>query len=268
MKSIFTTLFISSSFIVSAQNVGVNTNTPASSLQVVGVPASAGVADGITFPKLSGDQLKAKDGSYNAPQQGTIVYVTAAAVPTTAKTINVIAEGLYIFDGSVWQASFRKLQGQFLNNIFIDNPGGTGVYSSPTTPATGTTAWTNVISYTYTPLSGNSKILVQYINNNYTIGGNNGSVNDQIQTQLLIYPTATPTTTPITLNTQTPTQGVFTNSNSADFRSGSLFPIAAVYSNTGTAQITILIQGRRSLGDDTVDIELTNGTLMIQEISN
>ncbi len=83
--------------------VGINTPTPAATLDVVGKPAEAGTVDGVIVPRLTGDQLKAKDAVYLAAQTGTIVYATAAAVPTTAKTINVTSAGQYYFDGSVWQ---------------------------------------------------------------------------------------------------------------------------------------------------------------------
>ena len=83
--------------------VGVNTETPAATLDVAGKPAITTVVDGVIVPRLTGDQLKAKDAVYLAAQTGAIVYATAAAAPTTAKTINVTAAGQYYFDGTVWQ---------------------------------------------------------------------------------------------------------------------------------------------------------------------
>jgi hypothetical protein len=102
MKDIFVALFVSCSLFTSAQNVGINTNTPATTLQVVGAPTVVTTADGITFPKLTGDQLKAKDNAYTATENGTVVYATSAVSVASAKTINVIAAGLYYFNGSVW----------------------------------------------------------------------------------------------------------------------------------------------------------------------
>lgn len=83
--------------------VGVNTVTPAATLDVAGKPTVATEVDGVIIPRLTGDQLKAKDAVYLAAQTGAIVYATAAASPTTAKTINVTSAGQYYFDGTVWQ---------------------------------------------------------------------------------------------------------------------------------------------------------------------
>ncbi|RZM00891.1 MAG: hypothetical protein EOO88_58345 [Pedobacter sp.] len=85
----------------SAQNVGVNTTTPISTLQISGKPTTTTVADGVTIPSLTGNQLKDKDANYTASHIGTLVYVTAAVSPSSAKTINVTEAGFYYFDGSV-----------------------------------------------------------------------------------------------------------------------------------------------------------------------
>lgn len=113
MKKLLTIALMATAFSAAAQNVGINTNTPATTLQVIGDPASSTVADGVTIPSLTGDQLKAKDGKYTAAEKGTLVYITAAASPTTAKTINVITAGFYYFDGTVWQ--------KVLNNIGVQS---------------------------------------------------------------------------------------------------------------------------------------------------
>ncbi|MCC6286949.1 MAG: hypothetical protein IT249_03620 [Chitinophagaceae bacterium] len=103
MKSVLVTLFVTGSFAATAQNVGINTNTPEATLQIVGVPATTTVADGVILPSLTGDQLKAKDAVYTTAKTGAIVYVTAAASPTTTKTVNVTTAGFYYFNGSAWQ---------------------------------------------------------------------------------------------------------------------------------------------------------------------
>ena len=104
MKKIITLLIVLFSLTVTAQKkVGINTNTPAATLQVVGEPAVTTVADGITLPVLTGNELKAKDANYAGSQAGTVVYVSApASSPTAGKTINVTTAGLYYFNGSVW----------------------------------------------------------------------------------------------------------------------------------------------------------------------
>ena len=84
--------------------VGVNTDTPAATFDVAGKPADAAVVDGVIAPRLTGDQLQAKDAVYTAAQTGTLVYATAATAAPAGKTVNVTAAGYYYFDGTVWQA--------------------------------------------------------------------------------------------------------------------------------------------------------------------
>ena len=92
---------------MSYAQVGINTQTPLTTLEVVGTPANTTVADGIIIPKLTGDQLRAKNALYTniAPNDrtGTMVYVTSADTTPADKTINVTTAGYYFFDGDVWQ---------------------------------------------------------------------------------------------------------------------------------------------------------------------
>ena len=69
--------------------VGVNTTTPASTMDIVGVPADATVTDGLIAPRLTGDELKAKDALYTSAQTGALVYATAAVGTSSTKTANV-----------------------------------------------------------------------------------------------------------------------------------------------------------------------------------
>lgn len=82
--------------------VGVNTPTPASTMDIVGVPADDTVTDGLIAPRLTGDELKAKDALYTSAQTGALVYATAAVGTASTKTANVTSAGYYWFDGSVW----------------------------------------------------------------------------------------------------------------------------------------------------------------------
>lgn len=83
--------------------IGVNTPDPKATLDIAASPSDLTKVDGVLAPRLTGNQLKAKDGLYLAAQTGSIVYVTAAAVPTTTKTVNITTGGYYYFDGAVWQ---------------------------------------------------------------------------------------------------------------------------------------------------------------------
>ncbi|PWN58400.1 hypothetical protein [Chryseobacterium viscerum] len=95
------TIFVLISTISFAQ-VGINTDAPKATLDIMGTPADLTKIDGIIAPRISGNSLSSKDSLYNAEQTGTIVYVTSGVALPTAKTINVTAEGYYYFDGGVW----------------------------------------------------------------------------------------------------------------------------------------------------------------------
>jgi uncharacterized protein (TIGR02145 family) len=86
---------------LSAQ-VGINTETPQATLDVVASKTDGSTAEGVIAPRLTGDQIKIKDAQYNVAQKGAIVYATAKVGTASPKTANITAEGYYYFDGSVW----------------------------------------------------------------------------------------------------------------------------------------------------------------------
>ncbi|WP_298956496.1 hypothetical protein [uncultured Nonlabens sp.] len=90
------------SFITANAQVGINTTTPATSLDIVGNPTITSDADGLLIPRITGDQLRAKT-AYGADQVGTLVYVTLPDSAPSGQTINVNIPGYYYFDGTVWQ---------------------------------------------------------------------------------------------------------------------------------------------------------------------
>ena len=88
--------------------VGINTTHPLATLDIVGNPTNSNVIDGLLIPKISGDQLKAKDSVYTLNQNGTLVYVTDAVSAASPKTINVTSAGYYYYDApnNVWTRNF------------------------------------------------------------------------------------------------------------------------------------------------------------------
>jgi len=86
--------------------VGIDTETPKATLQVMGKASDPAKADGIIAPRLTGSELKAKDAAYGANQNAALVYVTTplATTDTSTKTINVISSGYYYYDApnNVW----------------------------------------------------------------------------------------------------------------------------------------------------------------------
>lgn len=78
--------------------VGVNTSTPNATFDVVGNPDDTSKFDGMIAPRITGDQLNAKN--YTASQTGALVYVTAAGA-LTGQTADVNSEGYYYFNGGL-----------------------------------------------------------------------------------------------------------------------------------------------------------------------
>lgn len=101
MKNIIFSLFAITIGSFAIGQVGINTETPKATLDVVGNPTVVDSMDGVIPPRLTGDQLSAKN--YTAEQQGAIVYVTDAATDLVGQVAEVVDQGLYHFDGTRWQ---------------------------------------------------------------------------------------------------------------------------------------------------------------------
>ena len=85
--------------------VGINTQTPETTLEVVGKPDDISHYDGIIPPRITGNQLALK--FYSSSKKRAIVFATAPAMNLSGQVINITETGMYYFDGSVWQ-SFSK----------------------------------------------------------------------------------------------------------------------------------------------------------------
>lgn len=81
--------------------VGINTQKPETTLEVVGKPSDPNHFDGIIPPRISGNQLAAK--TYSATKKGAVVYVLSPASNLSGQAIHLSEAGLYYFDGIVWQ---------------------------------------------------------------------------------------------------------------------------------------------------------------------
>lgn len=90
---------------ISAQ-VGMNTDTPKVTLDVVASKTDGSTAEGILAPRLTGDELKSADGQYDLPQDGALIYATSAVGTASTKTANVKKAGYYYYDApnGVWVA--------------------------------------------------------------------------------------------------------------------------------------------------------------------
>lgn len=99
MKKLLYLIGINLCLFVNAQ-VGVNTTNPSTTFDVSKSSVST-VADGVLVTRISGDDLKAKDGLYLANQNATLVYVTAVPATTSTKTSNIKSPGFYYYDNSI-----------------------------------------------------------------------------------------------------------------------------------------------------------------------
>ena len=135
--------------------VGIDVNDPKATLDVAANPTNLSKIDGMIAPRLTGNELKAKDNLYGTSQNAAIVYATSAASPATPKTVEVTKAGYYYYDAVLvkWVA--------FISSKVISNDatrflGGT-VYARYANVNNGTLDNSRVI--------GNANGL------NYTVGG-------------------------------------------------------------------------------------------------
>ena len=98
-KKIITLSVLFSTLSVFSQ-VGIGTETPNATLDVVGKPTEAAELDGIIAPRLTGVELRSK--TYTADQTGALVYVTVPDTAPAGQTEEVKKTGYYYFDGTKW----------------------------------------------------------------------------------------------------------------------------------------------------------------------
>jgi len=89
---------------VSAQ-IGVDTNDPKATLDIVGIPGTDTEADGVLIPRLTLAELDAKmgQGTYDTPQNGVLVYVNdVSAGSGNTSTENITEVGFYYYNHPTW----------------------------------------------------------------------------------------------------------------------------------------------------------------------
>ncbi|MDR6129115.1 hypothetical protein QE442_000001, partial [Chryseobacterium sp. SORGH_AS1175] len=79
--------------------VGINTQNPKATLEVLGNPSDTNKFDGIIAPRITGNQLRSK--TYTDLQTGALVYVTTADSAPAGQTIDVTSVGYYYFNGDL-----------------------------------------------------------------------------------------------------------------------------------------------------------------------
>ena len=90
-------------FAAAQAQVGINTENPKTTLDVVNRAENTEAADGVMMPRLTGDELKSKENAYGIDQISAMVYITAPVTSPSTRTQNITTKGYYYFDGGVWQ---------------------------------------------------------------------------------------------------------------------------------------------------------------------
>jgi hypothetical protein len=132
--------------------------------------------------------------------------------------------------------------GQLLNTAFYTFSNGV------LTNASGT--YTDFASVSYTPVSASSTLLIEY----HATFAVNGGQGDGFRSRLTVGATE------ITWRSQTWADG-----QGGGTRSGVLFPISMVYTNSSVAAKTIKASANRASGDDTLSLDTTSAYLRISE---
>lgn len=101
------TMLVSFAALSQAQQgrVGINTTTPAATLDVVAV-TDATRPDALLVPRMTRAILATKNAAYDTAQNGALAFITTLDGAAAGKTVNVIATGFYYYDApnSVWVA--------------------------------------------------------------------------------------------------------------------------------------------------------------------
>lgn len=88
--------------------VGINTQTPETTLEVVGKPNDINHYDGIIPPRITGNQLAEK--TYSLSKKGAIVFVRSPPTNLSGQVVLITEPGLYYFDGSLWRDFSKERQ--------------------------------------------------------------------------------------------------------------------------------------------------------------
>lgn len=161
MKTKFTQLTAILVSGLSFAQVGINTTSPKTTLDVSATRDTSGVITnntqtfGLQAPRLTRAELTANTATYGSNQTGALIYITDITGGDTAgQRVNITAMGYYYFDGTVWQ---RLTQATNAIAPAISALQCTTAYLSPSTYSPGT------------PFTGNLRVTYN--------GGNGGAYN-------------------------------------------------------------------------------------------
>ncbi|MFN3773459.1 hypothetical protein [Cloacibacterium normanense] len=121
--------------------VGINTENPETTFEVVGKPNDVSHYDGILPPRISGDQLASK--IYPFSKKGTIVFITEPATILIGQVIHVVESGYYFFNGNYW-VQLQKEPLYYDALILLDD-------TLPANSITIQTNWSSLMPFTSNP---------------------------------------------------------------------------------------------------------------------
>jgi len=172
------------------------------------------------------------NSSNNIKLGGTLTEATT--INKNGNNLNLSGTGNVVISGDVTATGTIRSAavGQVLNMAMLP-PNATG------TVLVNSTSFTNVAQVTYTPVSSNSFILIEYATA-YEISGIN---TDSFQSEINVAGTQ------ITYGFQQ-----YSGTAGGGGRSGSLFPLMGRYTNSSTSTITINVNARRISSDDNFSV--------------
>jgi hypothetical protein len=156
-------------------------------------------------------------------------------------SLSLSDSGNLIAGGTITPLAWRA--GQVVNDISLSN---TEVTISTTTIAT-SNADTDFLTYSYTPLSSNSYLVIHYHLASYSFEGGTG--NDSYFSRIKVDGTE------ITYSRQSTVNGN---------RTGVLFPITGRYTNSSTSAKSIVVACRRDSADDSITIVNTATSMWLR----
>lgn len=201
-----TILFLGISIHAQQGRVGINTTSPAATLDIQANTSNNSLPDAILVPRLTRAQLEAKNTAYTngtgaANQNGALVFVNDATSGTgTGKTINVKSTGFYYYDApnAVWVAVTPNLKvsvgtAETPTNILVGN---SQVYAiKGSFNATGTSSTVSIPSppgmtslYSITIYKTGSGVVYDRSLYSYTISTNAGNAVTGSPNMSVIYP--------------------------------------------------------------------------------
>lgn len=246
MKRLFFLLvLIITNAAVNAQ-VGIGNTNPNASLDIsANNPTGSNTqTDGLLIPRIDRERAQSMTGI----ETSTVIYVNSIATGNqSGNAINIDNVGFYAFNGSHW-VKFKQVEsGTVINQVMLGSNETNNVLVN-------TSNYTTISSISYTPVSNNSTIHIEYITR-YEI---TGFGTDDFFSNLTVAGSE------ITYNYQN-----FLGNPGGSTRGSSLFPLMGFYVNTGSTALLIEAQARRSQGDDTITAYNDSSTrFKITEVAN